>query len=74
MPPKIWFWISLIAGATTMNSVETARAINLPSDNEIRVLLSERIKALGAERGGVGIVVGVIGPKVGGSFRRVSAV
>jgi serine-type D-Ala-D-Ala carboxypeptidase/endopeptidase len=63
MPPKIRFWISLIAGATTMYSVETPRAINLPNENEIRDLLSERIKALGAERGGVGIVVGVIGPE-----------
>jgi len=63
MPPKIRFWISLIVGATTMYGVETARAINLPNDSEIRVLLSERIKALGAERGGVGIVVGVIGPE-----------
>jgi D-alanyl-D-alanine-carboxypeptidase/D-alanyl-D-alanine-endopeptidase len=61
MPPKILFWISLIAGAVAMHAAETPRATGLPDETEIRNLLAERIKALGGEQGGVGIVVGVIG-------------
>lgn len=63
MLPKIRLWISLIAGAVAMHAAETPRATGLPNENEIRKLLAKRIDALGGERGGVGIVVGVIGPE-----------
>jgi D-alanyl-D-alanine-carboxypeptidase/D-alanyl-D-alanine-endopeptidase len=61
--PKSRFWISLIAGAVAMHAAENPRGTGLPNENEIRKLLTERIEALGGERGGVGIVVGVIGPE-----------
>jgi serine-type D-Ala-D-Ala carboxypeptidase/endopeptidase len=63
MVPKIRFWISLIAGAVTMHAAETPRATNPPNENEIRNLLADRIKALGGEQGGIGIVVGMIAPE-----------
>jgi CubicO group peptidase (beta-lactamase class C family) len=63
MLPKSRFWISLIAGAVAMLAAENPRGAGLPNENEIRKLLAERIEALGGEHGGVGIVVGVIGPE-----------
>lgn len=53
----------MIAGAIAIHAGETPRATGLPNEKEIRKLLAERIDALGGERGGVGIVVGVIGPE-----------
>jgi CubicO group peptidase (beta-lactamase class C family) len=40
-----------------------ATFIDLPSDAEIRKILAERVRALGGSPDGIGIVIGIIGPK-----------
>jgi CubicO group peptidase (beta-lactamase class C family) len=62
MLPKIGLCVSLIVIAVAIHAAENPHASDLPNESEIRNLLAERIKALGGEQGGVGIVVGVIGP------------
>ena len=50
----VWLMVSLVASRADQNSGD------LLNDTEIRNLVAERIKALGGEQSGVGIVVGTI--------------
>jgi len=65
MLPKTGRWIcaSLMFTAFVVRAAQTPGTNNLPKETEIRNLLTERIKALGGESSGVGIVVGMISPE-----------
>lgn len=52
-------WICLAEGQATPGSA----AVDLPDDAAIRQLLAERVEALAGTEGGLGIVVGVLGPR-----------
>src|ERR1044072_4642211 len=56
-------WVLLIFGALRIDAAQGSPTNGLPNETEVRNLLVERIKALGGERGGVGIVVGLISPE-----------
>jgi CubicO group peptidase (beta-lactamase class C family) len=56
-------WVLLIFGALTIHAAQGSPTNGLPNETEVRNLLVERIKALGGEQGGVGIVVGLISPE-----------
>jgi len=64
MLPKAGGWICalLFASGVAISAPENPSTNPLPDEPEIRNLLRARIKALGGEQGGVGIVVGVISP------------
>src|SRR5580765_8985296 len=64
MLPKAGGWICalLFASGAAISAPENPSTNPLPDEPEIRNLLTARIKALGGEQGGVGIVVGVISP------------
>ncbi len=53
----------LTAGATAIHAAENPSTNGLPNETEIRNLLADRIETLGAEQGGVGIVIGIISPE-----------
>jgi len=53
----------LIIGAAAIHAGQGPHTSDLPDEPEIRNLLAARIKALGGEQGGVGIVIGVISPR-----------
>jgi D-alanyl-D-alanine-carboxypeptidase/D-alanyl-D-alanine-endopeptidase len=52
----------LVVSAAAIHAADNPIANTLPNEPEIRNLLAERIKALGSESGGVGMVIGTISP------------
>lgn len=52
----------LVVSAAAIHAADNPIANTLPNEPEIRNLLAERIKALGGESGGVGMVIGTISP------------
>jgi hypothetical protein len=50
-------------GATAAPAKPGSHAIALPSDADVRRVLAERVEALAGPEGGIGIVVGVVGPE-----------
>ncbi len=54
----LWIWLWLIVSLAPIRAGQNSG--DLFNDNEIRGLAAERIKALGGEQNGVGIVVGTI--------------
>jgi len=65
MPPKAGYWICtlLFASGAAISAAENPSTNRLPDEFEIRNLLAARIKAIGGEQAGVGIVIGVISPR-----------
>jgi serine-type D-Ala-D-Ala carboxypeptidase/endopeptidase len=54
---------SLVASQGRAQEKQKPGAIVLPTDAEIRGMLAERVEALAGKEDGIGIVVGVIGPR-----------
>jgi len=48
---------------TRVQSKKISAAVSLASDTEVREILAERVKSIAAKEGGIGIVVGLIGPE-----------
>ncbi len=60
MPQRIGHWICVWLIVSLAGIRAGQNSGDLLNDSEIRSLVTERIKALGSEQGGVGIVVGTI--------------
>lgn len=67
MARPIVFAVALLAGLTTAlagaQSTQSPTTTALPSDADIRKILSERIDTLAGREDGIGIVVGIVGPQ-----------
>ena len=63
-PPRFGTLILALALAAQLAAAQasTTTVISLPSDSDIANILAQRVDALAGEKGGIGIVVGIIGP------------
>jgi D-alanyl-D-alanine-carboxypeptidase/D-alanyl-D-alanine-endopeptidase len=65
--PVLGVLVIALAGLTIIlvgvQATQSSGAIVLPSDADIRKMLAERVDALAGQEDGVGIVVGVVGPR-----------
>ena len=66
---RLSLYAGLLASSLTILAFAEAQAtasspaISLPSDDDIRNILAERVSTLAGQDDGIGIVVGVIGPE-----------
>jgi serine-type D-Ala-D-Ala carboxypeptidase/endopeptidase len=53
----------IVTALAAAQTTQTPGAIVLPSDADIRKMLTERVEALAGREDGIGIVVGIVGPQ-----------